>query len=391
VKIKHGHFAVAGAVIAAVAIVMLGTGRDKSDATDLRASPSPVLSVETALPEIQSLPIRVPASGSVAAWQDASVGAESNGLRLTDIKVSVGDRVRRGQVLARFNTDILKADLAQAKAAVALAEAEALDAEQTYERAKGLDESGAMSAQQVNQYATAAMTAKARLQGARAVAASSALRLRDSIVLAPTDGIITARLATLGAVVPSGQELFRLIVDGRLEWRAAVSAEDLTRLSPGQGVAITRRDGEVIQGELRMVAPEIDAQTRSGLVYVDLPSDSGLRPGAFLTGTIEVGDNSALTIPASAVILRDGFHVVMVVNSQSRVRETHIEVGQRVGDRIEVSSGLTESERVVDSGVSFLGDGDSVRVVDSEALPHVDLATTVPVVSGTVQAQRGHQ
>jgi RND family efflux transporter MFP subunit len=385
---KRGYWAIAGVVFAVLALVMLGTGQDSSE--EAAASAPAVLSVETAMPQIRSLSIQIPASGSVAAWQDASVGAESNGLRLTDITVNVGDRVRRGQVLARFNTDLLKADLAQAKAAVALAEAEALDAEQSSQRAKGLDESGAMSAQLVNQYATAAMTAQARLEGARAVAATSALRLRDSVVLAPIDGIITARPATLGAVVPSGQELFRLIVDGRLEWRAAVSTEDLAQLSPGQGVTITRRDGEAIRGELRMVAPEIDAQTRSGLVYVDLPSDSGLRPGTFVTGTIQVGDSKALTVPQSAVILRDGFHVVMVVDAASKVKETQVEVGQRVGDRVEISAGLTASERIVASGLSFLGDGDTVRVVDSDTTADVAVEKGLPG-AGTAQTQRGHK
>ncbi len=376
-KRMRGYSAVAGAAIAVIAAVAIGIqskGADTGDAADAGASPHPVLSVETVRPQVRSLPIRVPVSGSVAAWQDASVGAESNGLRLIDIRANVGDRVRRGQILARFDADLLNHQLAEARAAVTMAQAEALDAEQVYRRARGLDESGAISAQQISHYAAAVTATKARLEGARAVAASSAVRVRDSVVRAPTDGIITARPATLGAVMSSGQVLFQLIVDGRLEWRAAVSAEDLALLARGQQATLALRSGEVIRGEVRMVAPEIDAQTRSGLVYIDLPSSSGLRPGNFLTGHIEVGESRALVVPQRAVILRDGFHAVMVVDAASRVKEIPVEVGQTIDDQIEIAAGVSAADHFVASGLSFLGDGDPVRVVTDDALRKVDVA-----------------
>ena len=91
-------------------------------------------------------------------------------------------------------------------------------------------------------------------------------------VLAPDDGVVSVRSATVGAVVAPGTELFRLIRQGRLEWRAEVAATDLARLSVGQNVRVQPVGGPALTGTVRMVAPTLDPQTRNALVYVDLPT-----------------------------------------------------------------------------------------------------------------------
>jgi len=321
------------------------------------------------------LPIRIPATGNVAARQETSVGTESGGLRLTDIKVDVGDTVRRGQVLAVFNVDIVEAELAEARASVSQVEAEVMEAEANAHRAKSLERSGAMSAQQIDQYVVSAITARARLDAARAAEKKARLRLTQARVLAPSDGIVTSRTATIGAVVPAGEELFRLIKDGRLEWRATVATSDIETLAPGQIAEIGIHGHAPIRGELRMVGPTIDTGTHSGLVYVDLPRGSAIRAGAFARGHFEVGHGSALTLPQSAVLLRDGFHYIMLVGPKSRVAMKKVSIGRRIGDRIEIKAGLSASGTVIASGVAFLSDGDTVRVVSG---PTSDSARAAP-------------
>src|SRR5262249_52519960 len=160
-------------------------------------------------------------------WQEAIVGAEANGLRIAAVHVNVGDVVRKGQVLATFAPETVQAELAQIRAGVAEAEAAAADAIANAERAKSLAASGALAEQQINQYLTSAQTAQARLEAQRAAAKVHQVRLAQTQVLAPDDGVISARSATQGAVVPSGTELFRLIRGGRLEWRAEVTSTEL--------------------------------------------------------------------------------------------------------------------------------------------------------------------
>jgi len=262
---------------------------------------------------------------------------------------------------------------------VAEAEATLADAAANAQRARDLQASGALSAQQINQLLTAERTAQARLDALRAGSKLQQLRLQQTQVLAPDNGVISARGATVGAVVPAGQELFRLIRGSRLEWRAEVAASDLALLKPGQAVKVSAAGAPPVSGKVRMVAPTVDAATRNGIVYVDLPQPALLKAGMFARGEFETGmfargefetgQSSALTLPQTAVLLRDGFSYVFRVGADNRVTQTKVSVGRRSGDRIEVTSGLEPGARVVASGAGFLSDGDTVRVVDAAAKP----------------------
>jgi RND family efflux transporter MFP subunit len=251
------------------------------------------------------------------------------------------------------------------RAQVAEAEAALAEAQVNAKRARELESSGALSDQQINQFLTAERTAQARLDAQRAQARVQGLRLGQTQVLAPDDGVISARSATVGAVLPAGQELFRMIRQGRLEWRAEVPAADLARLKPGLPASVTPVGGATIAGKVRMVAPTVDPQTRNGLVFVDLAPSREARAGMFARGEFDVGRGEGLTLPQSAVLTRDGFSYVLRVGTDARVVETKVTVGQRVGDRIEITGGLPPEARVVASGLSFLSDGDTVRVVDA--------------------------
>jgi RND family efflux transporter MFP subunit len=363
--------AVAAVSLASATAVTVYAADDAANSKPVGSAASapakPALTVTATQPQRAALTTAVNANGNVAAWQEAIVGAEANGARLADVRVNVGDVVRRGQVLATFAPDLIQADLAQSKAAVAEAEATLADAASNAQRARDLQASGALSAQQINQLLTAERTAQARLDALRAGARVQQLRLQQTQVLAPDNGVISARGATVGAVVPAGQELFRLIRGSRLEWRAEVAASDLALLKPGQPVKVTAAGASPVVGKVRMVAPTVDAATRNGIVYVDLPQPALLKAGMFARGEFETGSSSALTLPQTAVLLRDGFSYVFKLGADNRVSQTKVAVGRRAGERIEITSGLEPGARVVASGAGFLSDGDTVRVVEAPA------------------------
>lgn len=326
-------------------------------------SARPALSVQVVSPQATAISVRLSANGSIAPWQEASVGSEVQGLRLAEVRAQVGDAVRKGQVLAVFASEALLADLAQLRAAVTEAEASLAEATANAQRARDLQNTGAVSAQQIQQWMTAERVAQARLDAHRATQGAAEVRLRQTEVLAPDSGVITSRSATIGAVMPAGQELFKLIRQGRLEWRAEVPAGELSRLKPGMTAVITPPGGAAVQGRVRLLAPTVDAATRNGIVHVDLPNTGAARAGMFASGEFEIAQRSGMTLPQSAVVLRDGFSWVYLVDAQSKARQQKVEVGRRQGDRIEIVSGLPASARVVAAGGGFLGDGDLVRVV----------------------------
>ena len=331
----------------------------------------PALTVTSTRAQSSALPIKLSANGNVAAWQEASIGAEISGLRLAEVLVNVGDVVQRGQVLARFATEAIQSDVAQARAAVTEADANAQEASANADRVRKLQNTGVFSGQQINQYLTAEQTANARVESVKAGLAAQLLRLQYAEVRAPDGGVISARLATVGAVVGAGTELFRLIRQGRLEWRAEVGSVELARLQPGTTVTVLAASGSELKGRVRMVAPTVDPQTRSGLVYVDLPSQSSsassFKAGMFARGEFELGSSPALTVPQQAVVVRDGFSYVFRLNADQRVSQLKVQTGRRVGERVELLDGVGAEALLVASGAGFLNDGDLVKVAPGSA------------------------
>ncbi|WP_298231617.1 efflux RND transporter periplasmic adaptor subunit [uncultured Azohydromonas sp.] len=347
--------------LALSALTVQGQPADKA-----QAAPRAALSVSVTQPQPAEWTQTLAVNGNVAAWQETIVGAELGGVALAQVLVNVGDVVKRGQPLARLVDDTIRADVAQAQAALAEAQAALAEAKANAERARALQQSGALSAQQISQYLTGEQTAAARVQAARAQLDAQQLRLRKTQVLAPDDGVVSARSAAVGSVVQPGLELFRLIRQGRLEWRAEVPAAELPKVKAGQAVTLVTPAGTRVPGKVRQLAPTIDPQTRNALVYVDLQPAPGsdVRAGMFARGELALARRAVLTLPASAVLLREGFSYVMVLGPDSKVSRVKVEAGQRQGDRIEVRN-LKPDARVVDRGAAFLADGDTVQVVDA--------------------------
>lgn len=397
--------------LAAGAFFYVSARKPEATPTSAQVAPKPALTVTVALPERLRLPIRLAANGNIAAWQEAVIGAESSGLRLTDVRVNVGDVVKAGQVLATFATDSVQADVAQARASLLEAQANAADAAGNAERARSLQSSGALSTQQINQYQTTEKTAKARAEAAQAVLSAQQLRSRQTQVLAPDSGVISARTATVGSVVGSGAELFRMIRQGRLEWRAEVTSSELGRIAIGTPVSVVPASGGELRGRVRMVAPSVDPQTRAALVYVDLPASSttstavrragppqastapsgGSEPhavgsvgaakaGMFARGEFELGATEALTVPQRALVVRDGFNYLFQLGDGNRVSQLKVQTGRLAGERVEVVSGLPADARIVVNGAGFLNDGDLVR------LSQENTSNTAPVQSAPAPA-----
>ena len=339
-------------------------GLKAPDAKKLAAAPAKsALTVTIEKPQPVSLPIRLSANGNITAWQEAVIGSESNGLKLTQVLANVGDVVKAGQVLATFSTDSTQADVAQARANVVDAQASALDAAANAERARTLQTSGALSAQQINQYLTLEKTAQAKVEAAQAVLGAQQLKGRQTRVLAPDSGVISARNATVGAVVGSGTELFKMIRKGRLEWRAEVTSAEVARIKPGDKAVVLAASGARVEGRVRIVAPTVNAATRTALVYVDVPANADLKAGMYARGDFSLGASDALTLQQQALVLRDGFTYAMRVEANNKVSQVKLQTGRRVGNAVEILQGAKPGDNFVASGAAFLADGDTVKVV----------------------------
>lgn len=361
---RKARLALVFVALAAVGVFLLSHPEAPQPLEPAKAAPRPALTVRLAAPQAQDWPEVLPANGNVVAWQEAVIGPEIANYRITEVRVQVGDTVKKGQVLARIASDTVASELAEAQASVAELAASAAEAKANAERARELKEKGFYSSQLNTQYQTAEHTALARLAAAKARQQAAGLKMDKTGVLAPDDGVISARSATVGSLTQPGQELFRLIRGSRLEWRAEVPSADLGKVKAGMVATLTAPGGEVVKGAVRAVAPSVDPQTRSGLIYVDLPASGAVRAGMFARGEFQLAQSPALTLPQSALVLREGFAYVFRLEGEGRVAQTKVELGRRLGERVEIVSGLDAAARVVESGAGFLADGDAVKVVE---------------------------
>ncbi len=435
------------AVVACLSVIGFYQLRSNQDAKTSAAEPVITVTAEKALPHLMRGAIQV--NGTVWAWDPLTIGSEVNGLKVESILVDDGDKVKRGQVLARLNASVLNAQLAEERAKLAaqnatlkrtiqpnrpedllslqaaysqsesaVAEAEAMlqkaranltNAQHITVRYRELVSEGAVSQQEADQKDTDAKTAEAEMHNAeqkvrtakfqreqakqrlimgqqggrredvdisRATLAQSQANVSrlealvaQTVIKAPSDGLIMRREAHLGDITAGGKALFLMVRDNRLELRAQVAEIDLPLIHPGQKAIVTASTSSSIQveGVVREVSPMIDQDMRLGTVRIDLPvpvggDKTGFKPGNFAHASIDVGSKSPLAVPASAVLSHENKSFVFVVNSDNTVAARDVKTGERVDGFAEIESGLNAGEKVVVRGAGFLKNGDLVRL-----------------------------
>lgn len=321
------------------------------------------LTVSVVEPTRQDWPRVVQADGSLAAWQEAVVGAETGSLRIAALYADVGSVVKRGQLLALLAQDTAEANASKQEALAAKARVNLGQAQANLRRTRMAADSGALSGQKIDESESAEVTARSELKSAEADLRTARITLAHTRIVAVDDGVVSSRTALLGNVVPAGTELFRLMRQGRIEWHAEVDARQLAQVRPGQHARVSLPGGQQIDGEVRLIAPTLSTSTGRAIVYVALPAQSGVQSGVFASGVIEGAVASALTLPESALVQRDGRTDVYVLNADGKtVSRRTVTVARRRNDRVEIVAGLDANARVVASGGAFLADGAAVRV-----------------------------
>ncbi|MBP2459753.1 MULTISPECIES: efflux RND transporter periplasmic adaptor subunit [unclassified Rhizobium] len=366
-KTSHPLTTMALACVVCLAFTPAGRAQDATQTTAGAAA----LTVSVTKPEVSQWPVLIPASGRLAAWHEAVISAEVSGLRIIGINADVGATVKKGELLVQFDAETAQAELEQQQASVEQAKADLDQAVANADRARGLTGSGAISAQQTTEYLITERKSKAALASSKAALASAQLTLDRTKVYANDDGVISERSASLGKVVTAGDELFKLIRQNRIEWQAELPVKRLADVKEGTKAVIPTPLGDV-RGEVRLVSPTSSTASGRVTVYVALQPAVGMpqpKTGILVSGNFEFSATDALTVPATAVTLRDGFSYAFVLNAtdQPTVTRKRVETGRRQGDRVEIVSGIDTTEEVVVSGGAFLADGSVVRVVDTVA------------------------
>jgi RND family efflux transporter MFP subunit len=361
----------AGAAVLTLALALAACGgKDAAKKAETKAaagSGASSLTVTVATATLQNLPRTVTASGSVSAWEEVPVGAETGGLTATGVFVDEGSYVRQGQPLVQMNPALLQAQLRQQQAAVQTAEANAARDDAALGRAQELKERGFLSQAGLDTALANQRASQANLAAARASLSETRTRLSQATIRAPVSGLVISRSVTRGQIISAGTELFRIVRDGRLELDAQVPETELRLVRSGQGAVISSDQVGETTGTVRIVTPEVNPETRLGVARIALRG-GGFRPGMFARARIQVGDQPAVTVPTASVLYRENRAGVFVMGTDGRVHFRPETVLSRTPERT-AGTGIEAGVRVVVEGAGFLGEGDRVTVAAARAAP----------------------
>lgn len=321
-------------------------------------------------------------SGTLSAREDIAVSTPLQGLKIVAVYADAGDTVKRGQVLAQLedvNADSqlrqTEAQLARAKAQLRSQQAAAAEAAATLKRYRPLAEADALSRQELDQQKSAAATAAANVEAAKADIAQLQAQLKDSRnqrgktqIVAPADGVIAKRNAEAGALT-GPDALFHIIKDGTVELAADAGADELPLLQNGaQAQVSVRGRDEAVGGTVRLVSPEIDSSTRLGKVRITLAHSDGLYTGTYGEANIRLPSyRAAAALPETAVSFdSEGKASVLAVDGNGRVSRVAVTAGRKQGGMVEIVSGLENGRAVVRRASAFVNEGDTVKAVEEK-------------------------
>ncbi len=326
----------------------------------------PVVSVIA--PGTKAVQSTVSFTGTIHARYDMPISAEGESGRIIAVLVEAGDRVKRGQVLARIDQSVLRPQMNRLEASLEEAKAQAALSAAEYRRAQGVEAAGALSAEEIARRHAASVTDEAKVKVAAAQLAEAQARLGKTEIRAPADGIVLTRTAEVGQTVgPGGESLFRLAQDGEMEMRGQVAERDLAALSVKQAaqVYLTGID-KPFDGQVRLLGAVIDPQTRLGDIRISLAPNASIRPGAFARAEVVVGAAQRAVLPQTAVLSDSAGTYVLVVNGENKAERRAVRVATTTPEGLVISDGLEGDERIISTAGAFLRAGDKVKVADTQ-------------------------
>ncbi|NKF24168.1 efflux RND transporter periplasmic adaptor subunit [Solimonas marina] len=371
---------IVAAVIAALIVVVGLTARARSNsqvAQWTEAHAIPTVKIVTPQPLGAGSGLQLPAR--LEAYSTAPIYARVNGY-LKDWKVDIGTHVKAGQLLAEVETPDLDQQLAQARANLIQAKADEKLAESTAKRWQGMLGTDAVSKQEVDEKVGDYAAKKAAAQAAQAAVDALAATQGFKRIAAPFDGIVTSRNTDVGQLISSngsGTPLFTVSDTHKLRVYVQVPQSYVPDIKVGSEaqLVVPERPGKTFDAKVESTSGAIDAMSGASLVQLVVDNDKGqLLAGGYADITLTVPpDGDSLTIPGSALIFDAGGVRVAVVGTDNKVSMKPITINRDLGKSLEVS-GLSKSDRVIDSPFDSLMAGDEVQIAPEQ--PDADATKT---------------
>jgi len=364
---RRRQLMIAGVIAAVLLIVVLlavfARGGGDKPAKQAGQGAGQVPTVTVIVPGQSSVGRVITASGPLAARRDQPVGVAGSGGRVVRVAVEAGSWVRAGQVLAVVDRSVQAQQAAQLAAQVEAARANAALAQSNYERAVALQGRGFVSKAEIDSKKAIRDAAYAQVRVAQAQLGATRAQIGQLNIIAPTSGLVLSRNVEVGQIVsPGSGALFHLAEGGQVEMRAQLSQQDLAQIHVGIPADVTPIGSDAsVHGNVWLVSPTIDPQSRLGEVRVSIPYSPAIRPGGFADVRITAGTTTAPMLPQSAVLSDDRGNYVYVINAKNQVERRDIKIGAVNENGVTIAGGLSGTEAVVLSAGPFLNPGQKVN------------------------------
>jgi len=362
---RRRRMVIAAAIVVALIVLaaVLVMNRGSSDKLPRAAGAGQVPTVTVIVPGRSSVGRTITASGPLAARRDQPVGIAGAGGRVVSVLVDAGSWVHAGQTLAVIDRSVQAQQAAQLAAQVEAARANAVLAQNNYERAVALQGRGFVSKAEIDAKKAARDAAYAQVRVAQAQLGATKAEIGRLNVVAPAGGLVLARNVEVGQIVgPGSGALFRIAEGGQMEMRAQLSQQDLAEVHVGMPAEVTPVGSDTsVRGSVWQVAPMIDPQSRLGDVRIAIPYSTAMRPGGFAEARIAGGSMTAPLLPQSAVLSDQKGNYVYVVGAKNEIERRPIKIGNVDDSGVTIAEGLSGNEAVVLSAGPFLNPGQKVK------------------------------
>ncbi|MGK2941257.1 MAG: efflux RND transporter periplasmic adaptor subunit [Immundisolibacter sp.] len=343
-------------LLAVAALCACGGGEPPAQNVERRVSITVATAAERPVQVIEE------SIGYIDTLTSPMVAAEVAG-RLVEVAVEVGQAVEAGDVLARVEAVDYQNELRSTGAETARLEALLENQRRVVARYRSLGKDRFVSETALDEAESQLKALTEQLSTARARRDIAARGVHKTVLLAPVDGVIQQRLVSKGTYVNNGQALFQIATRAMLRVHLPLPETVLGRLRPGLTVHLTTptAPGQRVTSTVTELRPMVSSATRAGEAIVELPNPGDWAPGASVTGRLVMEERNSVVVPAISIILRPAGTVAYVVDGD-KVRQAKVEVGERLGDELEIRSGLSAGQRVAADGAAYLADGAAITV-----------------------------
>ncbi len=301
-------------------------------------------------------------SGLLISREEAAVNPEVTGYRVAKVLVEADARVAKGQPLAELDDTLLRSQIAQQTAMVAQQQVAVEQAASQAAHVEGLDAQGVLSSEQIDQRRFQARSAKATLDAQ--IAQLNDLKVRDArmVIRAPVGGVVLERNVRPGDIATiSATPMFRMIRDDLVELQAEVPEAAIASLRVGDKAQVQLPSGAMVEGDVRLIEPGVDAQTKLGKVRIHLPVRADLRPGGFGRAIFAGVNREVPVVPETAIRFDADGASVMVVGADNRVAQVPVKTGDHAGGYVALLQGPPVGSTVLKAAASFVLPGDLIR------------------------------